>query len=243
MKIAICLKGHMRNMAVYNSILLLRQHHTVDVYIQTYSEIGTKSGIQGRMFPKKGTILPNSGTVDVSLVEKLFSPKKLEIENYEDVEPCLDELTEKYFYNWMPRDSVYPNTILSQIRQRALCIDLIDDSYDYVIVTRPDVEFIFKNPNISIEENCVGITVTTKPMYEHADGGIWFDDLVLVGTQSTMKNISSFYYNLETVMNDLQSNNYIGIAKCMHQIQSYAFQKHCNLKLIGCDGLFSNVSF
>lgn len=242
MKLAICLKGHMRTMSVMNSIKELQKHHDVDIYIHTYDEVGTKSASTGTTSPKKGTILPNSGKIDPELVNQVFSPKKIKIETYEEVEPILDEITEKSFYNWMPTNSVYPNTILSQIRQRALCIDLIEDVYDYIIVTRPDVVFQFTNPNLFVENDYIGITETNARMYNHPDGGVWFDDLVLIGTQETVKRISNFYYNIESILQDLQDKGYLGIAKCMHQIQSYAFEHHLDIKLIGIDGLYSRIA-
>ena len=241
MKIAVCLKGHMRNMAVFASINALRDSHEVDVYIHTYDELGTKCSTTGQLYPKNGTIRPNSGLLDVHAAADIISPKKIMVENYARIEPILDELTEKYFYNWMPRDSVYPNTILSQMRQRAMCIDLIEGEYDCIIVTRPDVVFSFHNNQIPVVENSIGVSTITAPIQSHPAGGIWFDDLVLVANQESIKKVAKLYYELESAMIDLKLNNYIGIAQCMHQIQSYMFQHHAKLNLVSCDTLFSYI--
>lgn len=240
MKLAVCLRGHMRQFpASAESIANLRLGNDVDVYIHTYDSLGWKDNPNAWKRPSRGTLAQESDKVDVEAISSAFSQRKLVVENYDVADDMFSEIAEKHFYNWMPRDSVFPNTVLSQMYKFAQSVHLFDDEdthYDWVIVTRPDVSFTFDPNQANIPEDSVCVNGFIGSMYNHPDGGVWWDDVVVVGSQESVRKIASSYDNIPSFMKSLEEKNLLGIAKCMHQIQSYIIL-NSEIKMIHSDCL------
>lgn len=232
MKIALCLRGHVRNYAVKNSIDILKNsHELVDVYIHTFD---TLHPIQPHNIEHYV-----EGEVHGLQLEQSFLPKKYVIEKYDDAVSYVDKLSEELIETWftvnefnnpVTKEDVTRRCFL-QLYKTAKVINLIDniDDYDCIIVTRPDIEFTLglnqtelNNKNIFISGNFkYERTVNSSGKFT----GLWCDDLLRVGTPDVIKQLADSCENIRELVLELREKDYFEIAGDTHKIQAYAVER------------------
>lgn len=236
MKIALCLRGFTRSLAVLPSFDALKIHAEVDVYMHTYDII---SNPDIETYHSGNFGYQTSNTIDIKDIQSKFSTslKKIYVESYSETLKSIDHLSETFFENWLTINefgnpftkSTISRRIISQLLSAKKSVDLItEDDYDLVIVTRPDVQFSINFNQLKVLNNSVSIAGNFKFQRDFDNfgkyQGVWCDDLIRVGNLPTIKKIMNVCSDIPFLLGDLEKKNYFEIAFDCHKIQSYCIE-------------------
>lgn len=212
MKIAVCLSGHMRTWehCFPNFEKYIMNVYSPDIYIHTWKTTGNSYlGI-----PDKDTFFVKYGfdrtyeIIDIENIKKLYSPIKLEIEDYDEIEDKIKE--ESNFIDITRRGALDSpvETLLSFYRKRYLCNTLIkDNSYDIVILSRPD---IIHRSKFVIDEDYTSTIIT--PLEQSWWG---LSDIFAYSTQKNINIYCDLYHNLQRIQEttDVAMNSHMILDK------------------------------
>ena len=145
MKIALCLCGQMRqykneDLNLYNNLNLYSKFK-LDLYISTWN----KKGFSTKHGQIKKTIYENDIIKEEELINHYkkynLNIKKINIENFDIYLENLDKDYKNYYYSPHHKELKVQSSIPIHYKYQD-CINLIEEDYDYIIITRPDFIFI-----------------------------------------------------------------------------------------------------
>jgi hypothetical protein len=245
MKVALCLRGHMRtyqNASEY--IKKLREHCELDIFIHTWEDLGFLV-LQDIPYDAKnpGTVNLNSGLIDTKHIIDLYQPTNIVIEQYDNKKTEFEYLAQE-FVEWYDQIKFDPtvgwprmHSFMSQFYKENAVLSIKDEyalktntKYDVVIVTRPDV-YMHIDPVIltDIKNSNSNIWVNKIELSQyHTRGLMWVCNSFFAGTDDNIKKMQQVYPEILDIFNELYSDwkltgstTTYGRMFCVHQLVQY----------------------
>lgn len=245
MKVALCLKGHMRTYATAMSYINnLRSFCDLDIFIHTWEDFGYLVLQNIPYDPKNpGTVNLSSGLVDKDHIINCYNPKKLVIERYDTKREEFEQLAE-VFQEWYEQIKDDPtvgfprmHSFMAQLYKENAVLNIKDEyanqhniQYDVVITTRPD---ILMNINLSILKTISNsnskIWVNRIELSQLATRGLtWVCNSFFAGNENSLSKMQSIYPDILKIYNELytdwkdtKSTTTYGRMFCIHQLVQY----------------------
>ena len=195
MKVALCISGHLRKFdqtfnSLYKSIL---SKYNPDIFIHTWDKLGFSCRF------KTDSVL-NETSTKLSLINKLYNPKKLIIESSDFVETLKQEgnkyaphlINEPKHVGHMS-SMFYKIYACNAIRKNFELENNI--SYDWIIRCRPDLLF---HEKVDIPANKQENTIWLPQFICNAG---WYTDQFAIADSDSMDLYSSIYFDLPEYFN------------------------------------------
>ena len=263
MKIAVCLRGHMRTYdRVAPYISELRKLHDVDIFINTWEDLGyfTHDYTKSLHYSNTGTINLNSGKINESVIKEFYETDFVVIESYENRRAEFESITIKFaeWYEFIKHDPTVDLTrvhgFMSQLYKEQAVIqqkDLFKSSeYDIVIETRPDIsmnisgnilEEINQSNNNSLWINRLNFDYATEV------GAAWVCNSFFIGKEPAVNVLGNLYSDIMMLLanhyTDWQTTKDYGTYSrmfCIHRLCWYYINKN-NITMIADNRLSGTI--
>lgn len=181
MKCALVLSGHMRYYEkTFDSLKkFVLDPLQPDIFIHTWNN-------RGNQIPNSGYTVERSEILDVDDVIARYQPKRIEVENFEEVLPTVRSDYRKV--------SVVPVANIVNMYRKIYLADQLrlqeETEYDFVIKARPDILFESEIPENEIAN-------LEKTVYVPDTGNLQINDHVGFGNHTTMTHYSSVYEKID----------------------------------------------
>jgi len=203
MKVAILLYGHMRTYkeTIQNNLDYLIKPLNADVFIHTWNDRDMSYG---------GISFKEENLEETAI--KLYNPKKIIVENYDDV--YINELIYKIekYKNKVFGKRARPDRIVSMLYKVNQVFNMVDNifEYDIIIKSRPDLffdrkielsDFNIDNINIPKERDIIPPKAYSNGfLCGYLDNG-FISDIFAIAKPQYLKRYMTVYDNLDNLMN------------------------------------------
>ena len=245
MKVALCLRGHMRTYVAASAYIeKLRKECELDIFIHTWEDLGMLDLRNTPYHPNDpGTVNLQSGLIDVQHIQELYQPKKLVVEEYSSRRDEFEELANS-FVEWFEQIKTDPtvgqprmHSFMSQLYKESATIGIKDtyaeetgETYSIVIVTRPDVLLSIDTAIFDeISHTPDKIWVRKLELSEFSSRGLlWVCNSFFAGTPEAIRKIQQTYPDILKIYEELYLGwqitghpNAYARMYCIHQLMHY----------------------
>lgn len=220
MKIALCLRGHMRTFdRCHSYIQEIKKNHDLDIYIHTWDDLGYLKLDTPEFSPENvGTINLNSGKINIDLIRDIYNPVKIAVDNYEYHRETFEDMASKFvpWYNEIKHDPTVGaprmHSFMSQLYKEQAVIKMKSAyakkhsiQYDLVIATRPDVL-------LHIDEDILSkMKSDTSKVYIRSSNGdvneiyksMWICNSFFISNEENIDKLGTLYSNIDLIREDL----------------------------------------
>lgn len=261
MKIAVCLRGHMRTFdKSYGYINDLKKDHDVDVFIHTWEDLGYfKLHVPNFTANNEGTIKLNSGEIDIDRIKEIYNPNEIVVEQYESMRDIFEDMASK-FLPWFEQIKHDPtvgqprmHSFMSQLYKEQEVIKMKtqyaknnNKKYDLVIVTRPDIYIETNNESLNkMLENKDAVYVrSTDGSVDEIYKSVWICNSYFISSDENINKIGTLFskineirenlYNIWKTTGDVSTYS---IMFCIHRLCWYHLKTNNLSPLIGVNSI------